>query len=95
MDEKQVIDLMMTRDYFLYARQVEGVNTRLIFTHADHPLLTARVKWTQSGHVDVRLRALVGVIVIQTLWFSIDHPKFRELFEAKMERALRAMGSWD
>jgi hypothetical protein len=95
MDENQVIDLMMSRNYFLYARPTEEVNTRLIFTHAIHPSLTAQVRWNQNGHVDMRLRSLTGLIVVQTIWFSIDHPKFRDLYEAKMERILRAIGTWN
>jgi hypothetical protein len=94
MDEQQVIDFMLARGYSLYVKK-PGHEEGLVFLHIDHPNVSAKVRWTKSGDVDVKLGSIVGMVVVETLWFDIDHPKFHSVFEAQIERALRSMGAWE
>jgi len=95
MDRQQVIDLMATRGYALYATIEDEVRPRLVFTHIEHPIMAAHVTLYSDRHIITSLRALVGMLKIETLDFSVTHPKFHEIYEVQMERALRNMGVWE
>jgi len=57
--------------------------------------VTAHVILYSERHIITSLRAVVKMLKIETLDFGIDHPKFREVYEAQMERALRTLGVWE
>lgn len=94
MDRQQVIDIMATRGYTLYASIDDEEKPRLVFTNIEHPILAAHVTMYSERHTVISLRALVGMLKIETLDFGFQHFKFREVYEAQMERALRNMGAW-
>jgi hypothetical protein len=94
MDDKQIKDVMLAHGYTLYA-VVEDDPRTLVFLNEEHPQVAAHVLPFSDRHIVVFLRALVGMLKIETLDFSIDHPKFHDTYEAQMERALRNMGAWE
>ena len=95
MDRQQVKDLMEARGYSLYATIEDEVRPKLVFLKTDHPIIAAHVTLYSERHIVTSLRALVGMLKIETLDFGITHPKFHETYEAQMERALRDMGVWE
>ena len=95
MNRQQVKDLMTSRGYALYATIDDEVRPRLVFTNIEHPIVAAHVTLYSDSHIVMSLRALVGVLKIETLDFGITHPRFHEVYEVQMERALRNMGVWE
>lgn len=94
MTRQQVIDLMVARGYSLYAIMDDGEESKLVFVNTKHPIIAAHVILYSERHIVIFLRALVNKLKIETLDFDIEYPKFREVYEAQMERALRSMGVW-
>lgn len=94
MNAEDITSLMATRGYCYYVEVSKGVDVLLVYTHMERSCLTATVRWNSSDQIEVKLKAWLDGLLLQSPWVELSDGELFRSYEAKIERILRTLGYW-